>query len=106
MSPLVSVVDWLSKLLGSPEGTPVDIRRLSAASERDLFASLLGLPRRGRGWIMLSEAARLFSNQQSEYAFGEMDEEGKLRISEFASECGCDFQFMPAEGRLYFVKAS
>jgi hypothetical protein len=54
---------------------------------------------------MLSEATRLFSNQQSEYAFGEMDEEGKLRISEFASECGCDYQFMPTEGRVYFVKA-
>jgi hypothetical protein len=54
---------------------------------------------------MLSEATRLFSNQQSEYAFGEMDEEGKLRISEFASEYGCDYQFMPTEGRVYFVKS-
>jgi hypothetical protein len=54
---------------------------------------------------MLSEATRLFSNQQSEYAFGEIDEEGKLRIREFASECGCDYQFMPTEGRVYFVKA-
>ena len=53
---------------------------------------------------MLSEATRLFSNQQSEYAFGEMDEEGKLRISEFASECECVFQFMPAEGRVYFTR--
>ena len=101
----MSVVDWLNKILGSPGATPADIRRLSAASERDLSSSLLGFPRGGRGWIMLSEATRLFSNQQSEYAFGEMDEDGKLRISEFASQCGCDYQFMPAEGRVYFVKA-
>ena len=101
----MSIIDWLSKILGSPRATPADIQRLSAGSERDLSSSLQGLPRDGRGWITLSEATRLFSNQQSEYAFGEMDEEGKLRIGQFASERECDLQFMPAEGRLYFVKA-
>jgi hypothetical protein len=101
----MSIVNWLRKIFGGAGAAPADIRRLSAASERDLSSSLRGLPRGGRGWIILSEATRLFSNQQSEYAFGEMDEEGKLRISEFASECGCDYQFMPAEGRVYFVKA-
>jgi hypothetical protein len=101
----MSVVDWLRRILGSPGSTPADIRRLSAVNERDLSSSLLGLRRGGRGWIMLSEAARLFSSKQSEYAFGEMDEEGRLRMSEFASECGCGYQFMPAEGRVYFVKA-
>jgi hypothetical protein len=99
----MSVVDWLRRILGSP--TPADIPRLSAANERDLSSSLLGFRRGGRGWIMFSEAARLFSNQQSDYAFGEMDEEGKLRIAEFASKCGCDYQLMPAEGRVYFAKA-
>jgi hypothetical protein len=61
---------------------------------------------RERGWISLSEAAHLFSTMVPEYAFGEMDEEGKRRIAEFAAACRCEVQFMPAEGRVYFRRRS
>jgi hypothetical protein len=81
---------------------PADLPRLSAATEGTLSSSLRGLPRGERGWITLIDAARLFSNEEREYAFGEMDDEGKRRIGEFASECRCEVQFIPSEGRVYF----
>jgi hypothetical protein len=51
---------------------------------------------RGRG--------SFFTEEQREYAFGELDEEGKLDLASFATENQrCRFEFMPIEGRLYFV---
>jgi hypothetical protein len=93
---------WLRKIVGSPGGTPADLSRLRAASEVTLTASLRNLPHGERGWISISEAAHLFSPMETEYAFGEMDEEGRQRLSDFAAKLRCEPQFMPAEGRLYF----
>ena len=45
--------------------------------------------------IALYKAIRLFSNEAPDYAFGEMDDEGKRRLAEFASEFKCEVQFMP-----------
>jgi hypothetical protein len=94
--------DWLRKMFGSAGAIPMDVRRLPAVSETGLSSALRGLPRGERGWIALLEAARLFSTKPPEYAFGEMDDEGKRQLEHFASECGSDFQFMPTEGRVYF----
>src|SRR5262249_28792840 len=58
--------------------TPPDARRLSAVDELALSASLRDLPVGERGWITLSEARALFSPMDDRYAFGEMDEVGKM----------------------------
>ncbi len=97
---------WLRKLFGSADAIPADVARLPATSERALSSSLKRLPPEERGWIALSEAIRLFSNEAPHYAFGEMDDEGKSRLGEFASKCRCEVQFMPTEGRVYFRRRS
>jgi hypothetical protein len=97
---------WIRKLFGSADAIPADVARLPATSERALSSSLNNLRSEERGWIALSEAARLFSNEGPDYAFGEMDDEGKSRVGEFASECRCEVQFMPSEGRVYFRRGA
>src|SRR5215813_8034410 len=66
--------------------TPPDARRLSAVDELALSASLRDLPVGERGWITLSEARALFSPMDDRYAFGEMDEVGKMSLAAFAVE--------------------
>jgi hypothetical protein len=97
---------WLRKLFASADAIPPDVARLSATSEQALSSSLNNLRSEQRGWIALSEATRLFSNEAPDYAFGEMDDEGKRRVGDFASNCRCEVQFMPTEGRLYFRRRS
>src|SRR5207248_10722001 len=65
---------------------PPDARRLSAVDELALSASLRALPVGERGWITLSEARALFSPMDDRYAFGEMDEVGKMSLAAFAAE--------------------
>jgi hypothetical protein len=96
---------WIRKIFGSAV-IPTDAPRLPATSERALSSSLKSLRSEERGWIALSEATRLFSNEAPDYAFGEMDDEGKRRLGEFASKCRCEVQFMPTEGRVYFRRRS
>ena len=60
---------------------PPDARRLSAVDELELSASLRALPVGERGWITLSEARALFSAMDDRYAFGEMDEVGKMSLA-------------------------
>jgi hypothetical protein len=79
---------------------------LPATSERALSSSLQNLPLRERGWIRLSEAAHLFSPEEPDYAFGDMDDEGKRALAEFGADCRCEYQFMPTEGRVYFRRRS
>jgi hypothetical protein len=62
------------------------------------------LPAGERGWITQAEAAHLFSEQEPQYAFGELDEVGKARLEQFASQYGCTPSFMPMEGRVYFTR--
>jgi hypothetical protein len=50
--------------------------------------------------LPLSEAALFFTNETSDYAFGEKDDEGKSGLGEFAFECRCEVQFKPTEGRV------
>jgi hypothetical protein len=96
----------IKSLLGSGGRDPPDARRLSAGSEAALSASLRALPVGERGWIPLSDARALFSHMDDQYAFGEMDEEGKAKIASFAAqiEHRSDFSFMPVEGRVYFTR--
>jgi hypothetical protein len=100
------VGDWARQFFGSSGATPADARRLSATSVDALGTSLRGLPAGERGWITLAEAARLFSAQEPQYAFGEMDDDGNARLAEFAAQHRCLPEFMPTEGRLYFRRPS
>jgi hypothetical protein len=96
---------WIRKIFGSAV-TPADAPRMPATSERALSSSLQNLPLRERGWIRLSEAAHLFSPEEPDYAFGDMDDEGKRALAEFGADCRCEYQFMPTEGRVYFRRRS
>ena len=96
----------IKSLLGSGARGPPDARRLNAGTEAALSASLGALPVGERGWIPLSDARSLFSHMDDQYAFGEMDEEGKAEIASFAAQIThrSDFDFMPVEGRVYFTR--
>jgi hypothetical protein len=102
----MGLMDWVKNTFGSSNATPADLRRLSATSECALGSSLQSLPVGERGWITLAEAARLFSIEDPQYAFGEMDDAGKLRLEQFSAQHRCSPQFMPTEGRLYFTRNS
>jgi hypothetical protein len=97
----MGVVDLLRKIFSPANAVPPDAPRLSGASESALGSSLQPGE---RGWITLAEAARLFSSERSEYAFGEMDDAGKLRLGQFSAQHHCSPQFMPTEGRVYFTR--
>jgi hypothetical protein len=98
-------VDWLKTIFGPAAATVADERPLSGESESALASSLQRLPVGERGWIPLADAARLFSTQEREYAFGDFDDEGKNRLAEFAAEHRCLPDFRPVEHRLYFRKS-
>jgi hypothetical protein len=98
--------DWLKTAFGGQSASPNDLPRLSGTSENTLAVGLRKLPAGERGWITLAEAARLFSSEQQDYAFGEMDEAGKARLEGFAAEHRSLLQFMPTEGRVYFTRQS
>jgi hypothetical protein len=100
----MGVGDLLRRIFSPANAVPSDAPRLSGTSESALGSSLQGLPAGERGWITFAEAARLFSSEQPQYAFGEMDDAGKLRLGEFSVEHRCSPQFMPAEGRVYFTR--
>jgi hypothetical protein len=78
--------------------------KLDASSKPSLAASIRALAPGRRGWISMSEAARLFSAKDAAYAFGEMDDDGNRDLASFAATTPRHrFDFMPVEGRLYFV---
>jgi hypothetical protein len=78
--------------------------KLDASSKPSLAASIRALAPGRRGWISMSEAARLFSAKDAAYAFGELDDDGNRNLASFAETTPRHrFDFMPVEGRLYFV---
>jgi len=82
--------------------------RLDGSSEEALARSLQQLLAGERGWITFAEARRLFSTMDDDYAFGEMDDEGKRNLASFTGDPAhrCDVDLMPTEGRVYFVRKS
>jgi hypothetical protein len=84
---------------GPPEPTKLD-----GSSTQALSRSLKQLVLEDRGWISFAEARALFSTADAQYAFGETDDEGNAKLSSFAAagDRPYDFEFMPAEGRVYF----
>jgi hypothetical protein len=102
----MGLLDRLKSVFGTRPGEPGSPPRLGAASEGILAASLQGLPPQERAWITMEEARQLFSAADDQYAFGELDEQGKTRLSDFAARNGASFDIMPIEGRIYFTHRS
>ena len=102
----MSLWDWWKSLLLQGSPTAPSARRLDGRSKRLLAASIVTLPYETPGWITNQEAKQLFSSMGDDYAVGEMDEVGKSNIADFAAHVTqrCSFEFMPVEGRVYFIR--
>ena len=97
----MSLIGWL---FGADTAAPPDAMKLDGTTEAMLARSLSALPPDERGWITFAEARILFSTKSAQYAFGETDEDGRKNIESFASQHQSVINFMPAEGRIYFVR--
>ena len=103
---LMGVFDRIKSVLGSKPVIAPPVHRLSASTEAGLSSSLRALVTGGKGWITLEEARHLFSPMdQAQYAFGEMDDEGRSKLGSFAAQNHYKIDLMP-EGRIYFTRQS
>jgi hypothetical protein len=91
-------------LFGADATAPSDAIKLDATTEAALARSLSALPSDERGWITFAEARNLFSAKSDQYAFGETDDDGKKNIEAFAAQHQSVINFMPIEGRVYFLR--
>ena len=98
---IMSLIRWL---FGADAATPSDAMKLDGTTEASLAHSLLALPPDEGGWITFAEARILFSNKDAQYAFGETDRDGRRNIESFAAQHRSVINFMPVEGRVYFVR--
>jgi hypothetical protein len=103
---VMGIWESIKAVFAGGASTPRDARRLSAVDEFALSECLRVLYHGERGWITLSEARALFSPRDEQYAFGEMDEQGRANLVGFAarSEHRSDFDIMPVERRVYFTR--
>jgi hypothetical protein len=67
----------IRKLFGADAPAPADATKLDGTTEAALTRSLSALPPGERGWIAFAEARNLFSTERAEYAFGELDQDGR-----------------------------
>jgi hypothetical protein len=93
----------IGKLFGTGDNPP-DATKLDGATMVALARSLSALLPDERGWITFAEARNLFSTERAEYAFGELDQDGKKNIESFAAQHRSAINFMPVEGRVYFAR--
>jgi hypothetical protein len=80
-------MDIVARLKSLFDSGPVElpsVRKLSGGTEDALAASIDGLLPGERAWIMFEEGRALFSAMDDQYAFGELDEPGKLNLGAFA----------------------
>jgi hypothetical protein len=97
----MSLISWLFK---GDAAAPSDAMKLDGTAEATLARSLSALPPGERGWITFVEARILFSTEGAQYAFGEADQDGRRNIESFAAQHRSVINFMPVEGRVYFVR--
>src|SRR6516164_11059985 len=97
----MGIIRWI---FGADAAAPSDAIKLDATSDASLARSLSALPPDERGWITFAEARTLFSIKDTQYAFGETDDDGKRNIETFAAQHQSVINFMPLEGRVYFVR--
>jgi hypothetical protein len=103
---VVTLGEWVKHFFSASSIEPPDALELEANSESELLSSLSRLRIGQKGWVTLGRAASLFSPMENQYAFGELDDEGKRNLSKFAAgiEHRSSFEFMPAENRVYFTR--
>ena len=97
----MGIIRWI---FGADAAAPSDAIKLDATSDASLARSLSALPPDERGWITFAEARILFSIKDTQYAFGETDDDGKRNIETFAAQHQSVINFMPLEGRVYFLR--
>jgi len=97
----MGIMRWL---FGADAVAPPDAMKLDGTTEAALVRSLSALPPDERGWITFPEACALFSTKGAQYAFGEMDKDGRRNIESFAAQHQSVVNFMPVEGRVYFLR--
>ena len=100
-------MDIVARLKSLFDSGPVElpsVRKLSAGTEDALAASIDGLLPGERAWITFEEGRALFSAMDDQYAFGELDEPGKLNLGAFAADHRVELDFRPIEGRIYFTR--
>ena len=97
----MGIIRWL---FGADAAAPPDAMKLDGTTAATLARSLSALPPDERGWITFAEAHTLFSTKGDQYAFGETDDDGRKNIESFAAQHQSVINFMPAEGRVYFVR--
>src|SRR3974390_186491 len=97
----MGIIRWL---FGADAATPFDAIKLDGTSKASLARSLSALPPDERGWITFAEARTLFSTKDAQYAFGETDKDGRRKIESFAAQPRSVINFMPVEGRVYFLR--
>ena len=100
----MGIFDQIGKLFRIDVPAPPDATKLDGTTEAALGRSLSALPPDERGWVTFAEARILFSGKSAEYAFGETDDDGRRNIESFAAQHRSAINFMPVEGRVYFVK--
>src|SRR5262249_43188242 len=100
----VGIMSLIRKLFGAAATAPPDATKLDATTEATLARSFSALPPDEWGWITFAEAASLFSAERAEYAFGELDQDGREKIETFAAQHRAVINFMPVEGRVYFAR--
>jgi hypothetical protein len=98
---IMSLIRWL---FGVDAAAPSDAMKLDGTTEATLARSLSALPPNKQGWITFAEARILFSTEGAQYAFGETDPDGRRNIESFAAQHRSVINFMPVEGRVYFVR--
>jgi hypothetical protein len=100
----MDILARLKSLFASGPVEPPSARKLNAGSGAALAASIKGLRPGERVWITFEEGRALFSAMDNQYAFGELDEPGKLNLGAFAAAHRVDRDFRPIEGRIYFIR--
>jgi hypothetical protein len=87
----MSFIEKLFRLVAPPNAM-----KLNGTTEATLARSLSALPPEERGWITFAEARS--------FAFGGTDQGGRRNIESFAAQHRSVINFMPVEGRVYFVR--
>ena len=100
----MGIRSFIGMLFGADAAVLPDATKLDGKTEAALVRSLSALPPEERGWITFAEARNLFSTKDAQYAFGETDDEGRKKIESFAAQHRAVINFMPVEGRVYFVR--
>ena len=100
----MGIRSFVRMLFGADVPAPLDATKLDGTTEATLARSLSALPPDERGWITFAEARSLFSTKGAQYAFGETDRDGRRNVDSFAAQHRSVVNFMPVEGRVYFVR--